>query len=449
MNITLNKTDEINATITVDIVKADYEPEVDKSLKDLRKNAEVQGFRKGMAPVEFLRQKYGKSVLYEEINKIVSKTLTDYLQENNLKFLGQPLPSKQQPPIDFNKQEDFTFIFDIGLSPIIDVKLTKDDKISYYQIQVSDEMIDKQIEYFKANYGAHVSVEEVEDNDMVKGCIVELDENGEPKAAGIAHDDAVFMPAYMKNEEEKTKFINAKLHSTIVFNPYTAYDGNEVELSSFLKIKKEEVKNYIGDFSFEINEITRYKESEVNQELFDKVFGEGTVDSEAAFREKIKEDLARQLVPESDYRFMVDARKLLLEKASGLQFPDAFLKRWLLTDQKRTPESLEDDYPKILDDLKFHLIKELLIEKNNIMIYEEEMKEYAKQAARLQFAQYGISNLPKETLDNYAENMLKKKETYLSMGEKIFEDKLIKLLKEQVTLEPQEISIEEYKKLDN
>ena len=450
MNVTLNKEDSVNATITVDVVKADYEHEVEKSLKDLRRNAELPGFRKGMAPPEFLRQKYGKSVLLEEINKIVSKSLTDYIQENELNLLGEPLPSEQQAPIDIDKQEEFSFIFDIGLSPAMNIKLTKKDKMPYYQIQVNDEMIDKQIEYFKNQYGVHVPAEEFEDRDLIKGRLVELDENGEPKVNGIIHDDGVFMPAYMMNEDEKAKFINAKLHSTIVFNPYTAFNGNEAELSSLLNIEKIEVKNHTGDFSVEINEITRYKEGEVNQELFDKVFGEGTVDSEAVFREKIKEDLARQLAPESDYRFIVDMRKLLLEKAAGIQFPDAFLKRWLLTaEPERTPESLEEDYPKILDDLKFHLIKEQLIEENNITIDEGEMQEYARQATRAQFARYGIDNLPEDSLNRFADDMLKKKETYRSLGDKIFEDKLIKVLKKQVTLKPQEISTEEYKKLDN
>jgi len=403
-----------------------------------------------MIPPAFLRQKYGKSILAEEINNLVSKELTDYIKDNELGVLGEPLPSEQQTPIDFEKQEDFTFVFDLGLSPEINVNLTKDDKIPYYSIQITDEMIDKQIENFKAQFGTHESVEDVEEKDMIKGRLTELNENGEPKANGIIHEDAVFMPAYMKNEDEKAKFLNAKLHSTIIFNPYTAYDGNEVELTSFIKIKKEEVKNHTGDFSFEINEITRYKEGEIGQELFDKVFGEGKVDSEAAFREKIKEELVQQFAPESDYKFILDARKLLEEKAVDLPFPDAFLKRWLLTsNSKYTPETVDEEYQKILKDLTFHLIKEHLIEENNIMIEEGELEEYARRVTRAQFAQYGINNLPDDMLTSYAQEMLKKKESYRSLGDKIFEDKLIKILKEKVTLEPQEITVEEFKKLIN
>ncbi|MCL1933343.1 MAG: trigger factor [Candidatus Azobacteroides sp.] len=449
MNVTLNRTDSVNAAIAIEIAKADYVNEVENSLKDLRKNAVIDGFRKGMAPPSFLRQKYGKSILVEEINKLVAKSLSDYILENKLNILGEPLPAEEQASIDFDKQEDFVFTFDIGLSPTIDVQLTKDDKIPYYQIQVTEDMIDKQIEHFKARYGNHESVEEVEDKDMVKGNIVELNENGEPKTGGITHENAVLMPAYMKNEEEKAKFLSAKLQSVIVFNPYKAYEGNEAELASFLKIKKEEVKNHTDDFSFDIAEITRYKEAEVNQELFDKVFEPGTVDSEKAFRDKIKEDLAQQLIPESDYKFLLDARKLLEGKASDLQFPDAFLKRWLLaSDSRRTAESVEEDYPKITEDLKFHLIKEHLIEANGITIDESEMQEYAKRATRAQFAQYGY-NIPDNLAENYAQEMLKKKETYRSLGDKIFEDKLIKVLKEQVTLCPEEIALEEFQKLIN
>jgi len=451
MNVTLNKTDSVNATITINVEKADYESKVENSLKDLRKNAVIPGFRKGMVPPSFLSQKYGKSILAEELNKLVSQSLTDYIKDNNLAILGEPLPDEKQEQIDFDKQEDFTFSFDIGLAPEIDIRLTKDDRMPYYRIQVAGDMIDKQIEQFKSQNGSHELVEDIEDNDLVKGNAVELDENGEPKTNGINSENAMLLPGYIKSEEEKAKLNNAKLHSTVIFNPYKAYDGDERELASFLNIKKEEMKNHTGDFSFEITEISRFKAAEINQELFDKVFEPaGTVTSEEMFREKVKEELEKQLTPESDYKFILDARKLLEEKAAGLQFPDDFLKRWLLdTDSKRTPESVEEDFPKILNDLKFHLIKEHLIEENNITIADGEMEKYAIQATRAQFAQYGIQNIPGDLLEKYAEDMLKKKESYRSLGEKIFEDKLIKVLKEQATLEPQEITREDFQKMFN
>jgi len=450
MNVTLNKTDSVNATIAIEVVKADYVNEVENSLKDLRKNAVLPGFRKGMAPPSFLRQKYGKSILVEEINKLVSKGLSDYIKDNELNILGEPLPAEGQEPVDFDKQEDFTFTFDLGLFPEIDVNLTKDDKMPYYVIQVTDEMIDKQIEYFKNQHGHHEPAEDVEDNDLVKGLLVELDENGNPKENGITVEKASVLPLYMKNEEEKAKLISAKLNSTVIFNPNKAYDGNDTELASFLNIKKEEVKNYSGDFSYQITDISRFIPAELNQELFDGVFGEGTVDSEEAFREKVKEDLAKQFIPDSDYKFILDVRKLLEEKASDMELPDAFLKRWLLaSDEKRTTESVEADYPKIIKDLKFYIIKEHLIEENGITIEEGELQEYARQATRAQFAQYGMYEIPDNLLEQYSQKMLEKKETYRSLGDKAFEDKLTAIWKEQVTLIPQVVTTEEFKEFFN
>jgi len=451
MNVTLNKTDSVNAVLTIEVEKADYMNNVENSLKDLRRNAVIPGFRKGMAPPSFLSQKYGKSILAEELNKLVSQTLSDYIKDNDLSVLGEPLPEEGQAPIDFDAQEDFVFSFDLGLAPAIDIRLTKDDQIPYYRIQATGDMIDEEIEHFKEQNGSRESVEDIEDNDLIKGSIVELDENGEPKANGIHYEEAAILLKFIKNEEEKAKFNNAKLHSTVVFNPDKAYDGDERELASFLNIKKEEAKNHTGDFSFEITEISRFKAAELNQDLYDKIFQPaGTVNSEEMFREKIKEELEKQLTPESDYKFILDARKLLEEKAAGMQLPDAFLKRWLLTsDSKQTPETIEKNFSIILSDLKFHLIREHLLEENNITVDDGEMEEYAKQATRAQFAQYGIQNIPDDLLEKYSREMLQKKETYRSLGDRIFENKLIKVLKEQATLEPQEISMEDFKKMIN
>jgi trigger factor len=449
MNITLNNIDPVNASIKVEVANADYANKVENALKDLRKNAVIPGFRKGMVPKSRIQQMYGKSVLVDEVNKLVSKELYDYIQENNLNILGEPLPAvEERKPLDFDKLDDYEFTFDIALAPQIDVKLTKDDKMPYYTILVTDEMIDKQIENFKANYGAYDQVEEVDGKDLAKGHLIALNENGEPVEDGINFEDAVLMPSFIKDETEKAKFLNAKLNSVIVFNPFKAYEGNEAELSSFLKIKKEEVKDYTGDFSFELKEISRYTPAELNQDLFDKIYEPGTVASEEAFREKIKENIAQQISPESDYKFILDARKLLESKAADVQFPEAFLKRWLLaTNTEKTPESVEEDYPRIIEDLRFHLIQEQLAKDNGIKVEEEDIREYAKKATRAQFAQYGMANVPDDLLENYSKEMLKKEETVRNLINKAMEDKLISVLKEQVTLEPKEVTVEEFQKL--
>ena len=449
MNITLKNIDPVNAILKIEIAKDDYASKVEKTLKDFRQKASIPGFRKGMAPMSLVKKMQGKSVLVDEVYKIVSEKLYEYIRENKLNVLGEALPSEsEQKELDFDTQEDFEFAFDLGLSPEIAVKLTKKDKLPYYSIKVSDEMIDKQINSYKANYGTYSQVNDIEGKDMAKGLLVELNEDGSIKEGGIQNEDSVLMPFYMKDEEEKTKFMTAKLNSVITFNPYKAYEGAESELASFLKIKKDQVKDYTGSFNFEIKEITRYQEAEINQELFDKVFEPGTVKTEEEFRAKISEMIALQLTPESDYKFILDARKLLQGKADNVQFPDTFLKRWLLTsDAERTPESIEEDYPKIIEDLKFHLIKEQIVKDNDIKVEAADVQEYARRATKSQFAQYGMANIPDDLLENYAQEMMKKEETVRSLVDKAVEDKLIAVLKEKLTLDPKEVTVEEFQNL--
>ncbi|MDR1610886.1 MAG: trigger factor [Candidatus Symbiothrix sp.] len=449
MNITLNKIDPVNATITLDIAKEDYANEVEKNIKNLRRNALIPGFRKGMAPLSRIQLMYGKSVLVEEVNKLVSDKLLAYIKEEKLNLLGEPLPAAdEQKPLDFNKQEDFSFTFDIGLTPHIDVKLSKEDKLPYYLIEVTDDMINKQVENFKTGHGTYEVVETIEGKDIAKGVLTELDENGKPEVDGIINEDTVIMPFYIKDEEEKARFMGAKINATIVFNPYKAYDGSSAELSSFLKIKKDEVKNYTGDFSFEIKEITRYKEAEINQELFDKVFEPGTVTTEEAFREKIKEIVTQQMTPDSDAKFLNDAGKYLVEKAGELIFPETFLKRWLLTSsEERTPESVEKDFPVIIKDLKYHLIKEQLVSDYKINVDDADIRETAKQVTRAQFMQYGMSNIPDQLLESYSQEMLKKEDSVRHLIDKSIEKKLTGLLKEELTLELKTVTTEEFQKL--
>jgi trigger factor len=449
MNVTLKNTDSVNAAITIEIAKADYEKEVENGLKELRRNANIPGFRKGMVPVSRIRSLYGKSILVEEINKLVSGKLYDYIKEKDLKILGEPLPALGEvKPLDFDSQEDYEFTFDIGLAPEIDIKLTKDDKLTYYKIAASDDMLNRQLESFKSSFGSYEKVEDIKERDMVKGHLLELDETGAAKTDGLNDENAVLMPSYIKDEGEKAKFLEAKLNTILVFNPYKAYEGNEAELSSFLKVKKEEVVNYQNDFSFEIKEISRHTEAELNQELFDKVLGPGVADSEVSFLKKVKSNIEKQLLPESDYKFILDAKKALLEKATDLQFPDEFLKRWLLvSNPDRTAESFEEDYPKIIEDLKYHLIEEQLIKDNGLTVEDAEIKEASENAIRAQFAAYGMSDVPAQLLENYSQEQLKKEDTVRNLISKVLETKLIKVLKEQATVKNKKTTVEDFQKM--
>ncbi|GHU71309.1 trigger factor [Bacteroidia bacterium] len=442
MNITLKNIDAVNATITVAVAKEDYQPKVEKAINNICKTIVLDGFRKGYAPKSRIQAMYGKSVLVDEINKLVSDQLYDYIKDSQLNVLGEPLPSQEpQEPLNFDTQENYEFTFDVALAPEMDVKLTKSDKLTYYTIQVADEMVEKQINSFKANYGVYETAETVEAKDIVKGLLTEAD--GE-----LTVEDAVLMPSFMKDEAEKSKFTGAKKDDIISFNPYKAYEGHESELASFLKIKKEEVGAHQGDFTFAITEITRYKEAELNPELYDKIYEPGTVTSEEAFITKIKENIAQQMAPESDYKFLIDAKQALENKAKDIQFPDEFLKRWLVASgEKRTPESVEEDYPKILDDLKFQLIKDKLLKDNDIKIEKEDVEQQAYVTARAQFAQYGMANAPEHLLQNYVQEMMNKEKNVQNLINLVVENKLIDVLKQQATLKNKEVTIEEFQKL--
>lgn len=395
-----------------------------------------------------VKKMYGKHVLVEEINKLVSENLYGYIRENKVNILGEPLPNEtEQKEINFDTQEEFEFCFDVALAPEIKVELSKNDKIPYYQVAIDEDMLNKQVEAYKANFGTYEEVDEVEEKDLVKGTIAEL-ENGTPKEGGIVVEDAILMPSYLKDEEEKAKFIGAKKNTVIVFNPKKAYEGAEAEIASLLKVNKEAVAGIEGDFSFEIKEITRHKDAELNQELFDKVFGEGVVTSEEEFKNKIREALAEQFTPQSDFKFLTDTRDVLVEKAGELSFAEDLLKRWLLVaNEKNTKEKIDEDYPKIIEDLKYHLIKETLVKENNLKVEDNDIENFAKRVAKAQFAQYGMLSVPEDVLANYAKDMLKNKQTLQNIIDRAVEEKLAGWLKEQVDLEVKEVSTEEFGKL--
>lgn len=448
MDTSLISVDSVNAILKIEVKKADYQVKVDEAVKTFRKKANVPGFRSGTVPVGMVKKMYGKSILADEVNKLVGEGIYNYIQENKLNILGEPLPNQEkQQPVDFAKEEDYEFFFDIALAPEIKLDLTKKDKMDYFKIAIDEELVQKQISSYKANYGKYETVEEdAKPTDLLKGEVVEL-ENGTPKAGGIAVEGAVLMPSYMKDEEEQAKFANVKKEAQIVFNPGKAYDGNETEIASFLHIDKDAVEAIAPEFMFTVKEITRYKEADLDQALFDKVFGEGTVKTEAEFLDKIKESLSSQLAPDSDYKFLLDARALLENKVGDLTFPDAFLKRWLLTTgSEKTAESLDAEYPKILEDLKFHLIKEQLAKDNDLKIEEADVRNVAMQAARVQFAQYGMVGMPDDVLANYANEMLKNKETSRNLVDKAMEEKIAACLKSLITLNEKEISLDEFKK---
>jgi trigger factor len=447
MNIVRKDLDQNNAVLTLSIVKADYAEKVDKTLRDYRKKANIPGFRPGMVPAGLVKKMYGKAVVTEEINKLVSEDLYNYIRENNVNILGEPLPNEtEQKPIDFDTQEDFEFVFDLGIAPEFEVELSKKDKVKYYTIAVSDEMIENQVKSYTGRYGKYIQEEVVEEKDMIKGELLEM-ANGKVNESGIKVKDATLTASYMKDADQKALFVGAKKGDVITFNPTKALES-EVEISSMLKISKDEAKNITNDFQLKIESITRYHESAIDQELFDKVYGEAVVSTEEEFRAKIKENIQENLVSDSEYKFGVDAQEMLVAKFNDLTFPDAVLKRWVLSNNENlTAETLEADYDKMIADLKWQLIKSKVQKNTELKVEAQDVEQYAKKVAKAQFAQYGMIGMDDDILANYAKDMMKKEETLKSMIERVTEEKIFAVVKEAVKIDSKEVSIEEFNKM--
>ena len=432
--------------LTVQIEKADYQEKVEKTLKKLRQNVNMPGFRKGMVPMTLLKKQYGTSVLVEEVDKLMQEKVNEYIRENKVDMLGAPLPKESN--VDFANDENFEFSFDIALAPEFTVDLSAADTIDYYDINVTDEMVDQQVKLYTQRTAKYEKVEDYQDNDLLKGLLAELDENGNTKEGGIQVEGAVMMPTYMKNDDQKAVFNGAKVNTVLVFNPSVAFDNNEAELSSLLKIKKEEVGAHTGNFSFQIEEITRMIPGDLNQELFDQVLGEGKAHSEEEFRAQIKETIAKQYEADSDYKFLIDVRSYVSGKIGKLQFADELMKRIMLENNKdKGEEFVSEHYEKSLEELTWHLIKEKLVAANGIKIEQADINEMAKEATRAQFAQYGMINVPDELLDNYSKEMLKKRESVEALVNRAVESKLAEALKAQVTLNHKAVSAEEFNKM--
>jgi trigger factor len=449
MKSTLNKTDEVNGTILIELEKADYQEKVDKSLNQFRQKAEIPGFRQGKVPKSVIQKLYGKSVLIDEINKIVTEEVSNFVRENKLKILGEPLTDiSEDKQVDLDKDETFKFYFNVGLTPEFDLPIGKDTEHIYYSVDLEEDLLDKQIDSYKQNYGTYLKIEEEAiETDLIKGTLTEV-ENGEVKEDGKVIENAILMPSYLKDETVKSDFVGSKVGDSIIFNPKKAYDNNEAEVASLLQTTKEEIKDINPDFKFDIKEVTRYKEADLNQELFDRVLGEGAAATEEDFREKIKEELEKQFKPNADHLFIHEMRDIIVGQIKDVKFPDEFLKRWLLeSSENRTEEQIEEDYPKILEDLKFHIVKQKIIEDNEIKIEFKDIEALAAEVARAQFAQYGMTNLPADVLQNYTKSLLEKEESIQNLYEKATEDKVIDWLKENITVIDKKVSSKEFNEI--
>ena len=448
MKITFDCPDKINGVLTMTVEPADYQEKVEKTLKDYRKKAQVPGFRPGMVPMGMIKKQYGTAVKADEVNRLLGEKLYEYVRENKIQMLGEPLPSEKQQPQNFEKDEELTFVFDIAVAPEFKVALSGKDKIAYYTITVDDKLIDQQVQMYASQGGEFVKADVFSGNDTITGDLRQLDEKGNTLEGGITTESGMIMPAYIKDDKQKKLFDGCKSGDIITFNPKKAYPDNDAEVAALLKVKKEEIADVNSDFSFQVTEIRHFQPAEVDQKLFDRVFGEGTVTSEKAFREKIGEQLKAQFVGSSDYKFMQDVRAHLEKKVGKLEFPEALLKRVMLQNNKdKDADYVEKNFDGSIKELAWHLIKEQIVAAQEIKVEDADVKRVAMEAVRAQFAQYGMSNVPDDVLENYAEEQLKNRENIDGFVDRAVDLKLTEKLKTVVKLDEKSVTLEEFNKM--
>jgi len=443
MNIVKENIDDLNALLKVEIKKADYDEKVEKVLKDYRKKANIKGFRPGNVPMGLVKKMYGKAVQVDEVNKLISESVHKYLQDEKIEILGDPLPIfDPENPVDFDTQEDFTFSFELGLTPQFEINISPKNKVDQYVITIDEKMKNDHIENYTRRFGKFVDCEESGEKDMLNGNI----EEAIPGEKELKAENARFSVDLVKDEEIKKSFIGKKAGDEIVFDIRKAFP-NDYEIAGILNKKKEEVDGVNGDFKFTITKINRFEPAEVNQDLFNKVYGDGVINSEDEFMKKVEEEITGSLKRESDYKLMLDLKKLALEKSEFI-LPEEFLKKWLLkVNEKATSEQIEKEFDSFRSDLKWQLIRNKIARDNEIKITEEDLEKEAAIITRYQFQQYGLFYATDEQISNYAKEMLKREDDAKRIAEKIIEDRAVEKLKEMVKLEEKSISADEFNKL--
>ncbi|MBP3299364.1 MAG: trigger factor [Muribaculaceae bacterium] len=446
MNVTMNKLDNVNATLTVALEEKDYQDKVKKALREINQNRPEPGFRPGKVPAGLIQKKYGKAVKYDVINREVADAIYNYIKENEIQVLGNPVPVKND---DFNLDDkDFTFEFKVGIAPAIDTHVNKEMHIPYYTIEVSEDMIQRQDEMLRRRYGSQVPGDTVEPNALVKGVITELDENGAPKAEGIVVENGIVSPQYFKSDEQRDLFIGKHVGDVVRFNPAATCEGNEAELSSMLGIAKEETAAHHGDFNLEIKEIIVLKPAEDGEEYYTNVFGKDKVHDAEEYKAALKDMIANQLQADSNYRFTIDGKDMILKAVGDIELPDAILKDYLKQqDEKLNDENIDAEYDRLRPDLVWQLVREAIAKQLEVKVTRDDALELAKAIAQNQFAQYGMSGLPDDVLTKYAEDMLNNDKTREQIFNQAVDSRLWAEIKQTVTVDDKTVSVEDFNAL--
>ncbi len=446
MNIVQEKTGELTANIKINLTPDDYQSKVEKAIKDLQKKAQMPGFRPGKVPMGMVKKMYGRSVLVEEVNKVLVDGMYDYIKENNLNILGNPLPDNEKTKeIDWDKETEFEFYYEIGLSPEIAIKLNDAISVDYHKIKVDEKVVDDTIEDIRKRNGLFIYPEISAEEDVLAGELAELDGNLTGLEGGLKNKTNIYVQ-FLKDVEIKQALSGKKVGESVVIDLLKAVE-NETEMASMLGIKKEELANYGKDYRFTIESISRREPAELNEELFSKVAPDTEIKDEKSFRQYISEQIGKQYQAEVDRNFRNEAIKVILTKAN-LKLPEEFLKRWLIESNREnkeiTPEQVEKEFTSYGDSFKWQLIENYLIKEYGLDVSHTEVNDYLRNYMRMQLKQYGQDNPGDELLDSFVKRITGNKDELKKVYDQLFDEKVLKLLKEKLNLVEKEVTFEEF-----
>ncbi len=452
MNISFEKIGDVAGKLTVNVEENDYKAKVNAELKKIGATHNIPGFRKGHINIDQLRRRFGKDVMSDVINETVYHAVIDYIKENKINILGQPLPEKV---VAVNMdQKDYTFAYEVGLAPELNIEVDKNVTLPYYTIDITDQMLEDQDKSLRERFGAQVPGEEVDNKAVVKGTLMELNADGTVKESedAIQVINGIVAPFYFKNKEEEQKFIGKKLNDKIVFNPYNSCEGNVAELSSMLNIDQDKAAEVKGDFEMVITEIIVVKPAEHNQEFFDSVFGRDKVHNDEEYNQALKEMISNSFRGTTDYYFNTITRDYFVDKyGADMKLPEDFLIKWLTY---TNPEAAKDadmkkEYAEMLPSLKWQIISDRIADQLKVSIDNDDVLARAKFIARQQFNQYGIYNIDEETVTDTAKRILADKNYGRRIAEEVSELKLFAVIREAVTIDLKTVSFEEFSKMIN
>lgn len=446
MNVNYEKLDNVNGVITVTLEEKDYADKVSKQLKEIGKKHAEPGFRPGHVPAGLIAKKYGASVKYDVVNREIADALFNYIKENKIQVLGQPVP---QADNEFKLEDkDFTFKFKVGVAPEIDNHVNKELHVPYYEIKVTEEMVNEQVDGLRQRFGKQVPGEETEPNAVIKGEIKELNADGSVKEDGIVVENGIIAPIHFKNDDQKKLFEAKHVGDVVKFNPSATCDGSEVELSSMLNIDKEQVNDHKGDFNFEIKEIIVLKPAELDQEFFDNAVGKDKAHNEEEFRGAIKELLSLNLANDSNYRFTIDAKEAVEKAVGDLELPVEILKEFLLRQgEGLNKENIDEEFDKMRGQLQWDLIRDNIAVKFDVKVEEEDVLNEARGVVARQLMQYGANALAEQMIDKYAEEVVKDPKNREMLSQNALTRKTFEVIKENVSLDNKEVTVEEFREL--